>query len=61
MEDKDMVSYAHQGDPKGYRFCQYKKDPLPIWAVDAQPYIPPDSELPGMWENADFTGGQTDA
>lgn len=20
-----------------------------------------DSELPGMWENADFTGGETDA
>lgn len=28
------VSYAHQKSPKGIRFRQYAKDPLPPWAVD---------------------------
>lgn len=39
MTDNEMVSYAHESDPKGQRFCQYKKDKLPPWAVDVQPYI----------------------
>jgi hypothetical protein len=38
-----MVSYAHEGDPEGHRFCQYEKDPLPIWAVDVKPHIPKDN------------------
>ena len=58
---EEMISYAHKDEPDGVRFCQYAKDKLPPWAVDVKPYIPPDEELPGMWETADFMGGETDA
>lgn len=61
MESEEMVDYAHKDDPQGQRFCQYKKDKTPEWAVDVKPYLPHDIELPGMWENADFMGGATDA
>jgi hypothetical protein len=37
---EEMISYAHVNDPKGQRYCQYKKDTLPTWAIDIQPYIP---------------------
>lgn len=30
------LTYAHQQDPKGIRFRQYAKDPLPPWAVDVK-------------------------
>lgn len=33
-EQNFELSYAHQQDPKGFRFRQYAKDPLPPWAVD---------------------------
>lgn len=35
-----QISYAHQNDPKGPRFCQFKQDPVPPWAVDIQDYFP---------------------
>ena len=38
--EKEMVSYAHKSSPRGQRFCQYKKDPLPAWAVDVRPHDP---------------------
>ena len=38
---EELVSYAHIEDPNGPRFCQYKKDKLPTWAVDVQPYVEP--------------------
>lgn len=62
MADFEMISYAHKDAPGGVRFCQYRKDKIPVWAIDVQPYVPPDDdELPGMLENADFMGGETDA
>lgn len=43
MESEEMVSYAHVNDPYR-RFCQYTKDPLPVWAVDVQEYSEEDLE-----------------
>lgn len=31
-----IVTYAHVTDPDGTRFRQYKKDPLPKWAVNVR-------------------------
>lgn len=33
---------------------------LKRWDGKPHPLLPRDSELPGMWENADLIGGQTD-
>ena len=37
-DEEECVTYAHMADPNGYRFRQYKKDPIPAWAVDVKPY-----------------------
>jgi hypothetical protein len=42
-----MITYANKQDPKGQRFRQYKKDPIPNWAVD----IKPDDEELKSWKN----------
>lgn len=34
-----MVSYRHRDGDAGVRFVQYAKDPVPIWAVDVQPFV----------------------
>lgn len=38
MKNKQMVSYTHKKDST-LRFKQYKKDPIPNWAIDIQPYF----------------------
>jgi len=40
LSGEPMIHYAHQQDPKGVRFRQYAKDPVPAWAVDVQPCTP---------------------
>lgn len=41
IQDEEMVSYCHNTGSKHTRFVQFKKDPLPKWATDVQPYVPP--------------------
>lgn len=41
LKDEEMVSYAHKDGPAHTRFTQFKKDPLPPWAVDVRPYVEP--------------------
>jgi hypothetical protein len=38
--EQAMITYAHQGDPKGTRYRQYAADPVPVWAVDVKPEVP---------------------
>lgn len=42
VDTEPMVTYSHVNDPTGVRFRQYKKDPLPPWAVDVR-----DEPIPG--------------
>jgi hypothetical protein len=34
MMNEEMISYAHRDEPNGVRFWQYKKDSVPVWAID---------------------------
>ena len=43
----ETVSYAHRDEPQGVRFVQYKKDPIPVWAVDVQNHTEQDPLSPG--------------
>lgn len=39
MDERALVSYRHENDNDDEaRFVQYADDPVPVWAVDVQPY-----------------------
>lgn len=49
VDPEPCVTYSHKNDKgEGIRFRQYKKDPLPSWAVDVQDEVTadPTTEVP---------------
>lgn len=60
----EMEKLLHHGAPVTADTVRLWADALKVIAQQepvGEVWPPDDSELPGMWERADFSGGETDA